>query len=71
MVKKLSKKIYTCYVCGKVVDKNTITRFIKQLYGYDKYNQFADVRRFDFCEKCYGTIKKGIEKYKTQKQKGI
>lgn len=71
MVKKLARKIYTCYICGKQIDKYRPVRFQKQLYGYGNYKQYSQIRNFDFCDKCYATLKRGLDQWKRKKREGI
>ena len=72
MVKKLSnyKVTYKCCICDKVVDKKTITRLVKQLYGHAGYNQFSYVQKYDFCEECYWALDDLLFKWKRKKQQG-
>lgn len=71
MVKKLGRKIYTCYICGMQIEQYRPVRFVKQLYGYGNYKQYADIRRYDFCDNCYETLKKGLDKWKRKKREGV
>lgn len=73
MVRKLNKNkvIYKCCICDKVVDKRTITRLVKQLYGYNDYNQFAYVRKYDFCEECWWALDDLLFKWKRKKLEGV
>jgi len=61
---------YKCCICDKEVDKKSITRLVKQLYGYGNYNQFAYVRKYDFCEECYWALDDLLFKWKRRQKQG-
>ena len=63
-----NRHIYTCYICKKEISEYRPVRYVKQLYGYGRYKQYYPIRNFDFCEQCYKTLKKAIEKWKDKKQ---
>ena len=59
------KKIYKCCICHKILKEKPI-RLVKQEYGIRRYNQYTNVKTYDFCTKCYTPINKFIDKYKEE-----
>lgn len=59
-------KRYICCICKKTLREKPI-RLLKQEYGAGKYNQYSQVDKYDFCERCYETFNRWIEKHKEGK----
>ena len=57
-------KIYKCCICKKVLRDYKPIRLVKQKYGIGNYKQYSNVDKYDFCENCYKTFNKWINKYK-------
>ena len=56
-------KIYQCCVCHKQLKEKPV-RLIKQEYGTGNYKQYAQVDRYDICQKCYISFDRWICKRK-------
>ncbi len=65
-----NKKIYKCCICNKVLTDSKPIRLVKQIYGAGKYQQYANVCNYDFCDDCYGMFDKWIKKYKKDEGDG-
>lgn len=56
-------KKYKCCICHEVLEDKPI-RLVKMIYGAGKYNQYAQVGKYDFCDKCYLKFSNWLLKHK-------
>lgn len=56
-------KIYFCCICHKKLKQKPI-RLVKQEYGSGRYNQYAQVDKYDICQRCYISFDRWLKKYK-------
>jgi uncharacterized CHY-type Zn-finger protein len=59
-------KVYKCCICHKKLKKKPI-RLIKQEYGVGNYNQYAQVDKYDICQRCYTIFNAWLEKHREGK----
>lgn len=65
------KKEYKCCICKKKLDENNMPiRLVKMEYGTKTYNQYSYIEKYDFCNRCYGTFNKWLNKYHAVKMYG-
>ena len=59
-------KIYKCYKCGKVLNYSKPIRFVQQEYKDEigVYKQYYNVKKYDFCDRCYSVLKKWLNNSK-------
>ena len=57
------RKIYRCCICHKRLKEKPI-RLVKQEYGMGNYKQYAQVDKYDICQRCYSVFDKWLEKHK-------
>lgn len=64
----MSNKIYKCFRCGKVLEKEKPIRFVKQMYGIAKYKQYAPLEHYDFCSDCYRLIQDKLDQMRDRRK---
>lgn len=65
------KKEYKCCICKKKLDENNMPiRLVRMEYGTKTYNQYSYIEKYDFCNRCYGTFNKWLNKYHAVKMYG-
>lgn len=56
-------KIYTCCICHIIIVVGKPHRLTLQEYGVGNYKQYAPVKNFDLCDKCYKKFASWIKKH--------
>ena len=57
---------YKCCICHNKLDYKP-HRLVHQEYGIGSYRQYANVKNYDFCDKCFKQFTNWIRKHKEEK----
>lgn len=63
----MTKKIYKCNICHKVLETDKPHRLVHQEYIYRGYGHYINKHIFDFCDDCFKIFKRWISKHKEVK----
>ena len=60
----MTKPIYKCCICHKILENKDTIRLAKQLYGLSYVGGHQTVKKYDFCRECYKRFEFWLKKHK-------